>query len=81
MEWSHTPIQIVATIIYLRVSLKAVVVNPKGEVLIVKEAGRDWWDITGGGLDHGETIKGALTRELFEEVGYKGDFEYGAILA
>ena len=64
-----------------RVSLKAVVINPKGEVLIVKEDGRDWWDIPGGGLDHGETIREALSRELFEEVGYKGDFEYEAVLA
>lgn len=64
-----------------RVSLKAVVISPKGEVLIVKEDGRDWWDTPGGGLDHGETIREALARELFEEVGYRGDFRYEAILA
>lgn len=64
-----------------RVSLKAVILNDKGEVLIVKEHDRDWWDLPGGGIDHGETIKEALARELFEEVSYQGDFEYKTILA
>jgi 8-oxo-dGTP pyrophosphatase MutT (NUDIX family) len=62
-----------------RVSLKAVVINDDGEVLIVKEAGRDWWDIPGGGLDHGESIKEALIRELHEEVGFSGDLTYEPI--
>ena len=34
-----------------RVSLKAVIFNENNEVLIVKESGRDWWDIPGGGMD------------------------------
>jgi len=63
-----------------RVSLKAVILNESRQVLIVKEHDRDWWDIPGGGLDHGETIKGALARELYEEVGLEDDFEYEAIL-
>ena len=36
-----------------RVSLKAVIFNENDEILIVKESGRDWWDIPGGGIDHG----------------------------
>ena len=40
-----------------RVSLKSVIFNDHGEVLVVKESGRDWWDIPGGGMDHGESIK------------------------
>ena len=63
-----------------RVSLKAVILNENNQVLIVKEHGRDWWDIPGGGLDHGEHVKEALARELYEEVGYEGDFEYEVIL-
>ena len=62
-----------------RVSLKAVVINDEGKVLIVKETDRDWWDIPGGGLDHGESIKEALIRELHEEVGFSGDLEYEPI--
>lgn len=65
----------------IRVSLKAVIFDDQGRVLVVKESGRDWWDIPGGGLDHGETIKEALARELFEEVSLEGDFEYEALLA
>lgn len=65
----------------IRVSLKAVILNDKGEVLVVKEADRDWWDIPGGGIDHGETIKSALARELLEEVGYEGEFVYETLLA
>lgn len=64
-----------------RVSLKAVLFNQDGHVLVVKEADRDWWDIPGGGIEHGESIKEALARELEEEVSLKGDFEYQAILA
>lgn len=63
-----------------RVSLKAVILNDNGHVLVVKESGRDWWDIPGGGLDHGESIKQALARELREEVSLRGDFQYEVIL-
>ena len=65
----------------IRVSLKAVILDDEGRTLVVKERGRDWWDIPGGGIDHGETIKEALARELFEEVSLKGDFEYETLLA
>lgn len=59
-----------------RVSLKAFIQNEKGEVLVVKEKGRDWWDLPGGGMDHGDTFQTTLARELEEEIGYKGDFTY-----
>lgn len=57
-----------------RLSLKAVIRNDRGEVLAVKESGRDWWGLPGGGIDHGETITEGLRRELFEEIGLTGDF-------
>jgi ADP-ribose pyrophosphatase YjhB (NUDIX family) len=62
-----------------RISLKALVFNDNGEVLLVKESGRDVWDIPGGGIDHGETIKDAISRELKEEVNLIGDFDYQVI--
>lgn len=62
-----------------RASLKAVIFNNDGFVLVVKERGRDWWGIPGGGMDHGESIKDALARELYEEVMLQGDFEYQVI--
>lgn len=64
-----------------RISLKAVIFNEEGHVLIVKEHGHDWWDIPGGGINHGESIKEAIARELYEEVSLQGDFEYKTILA
>lgn len=65
----------------IRVSLKSVIFDDQGRLLVVKEAGRDWWDLPGGGLDHGESIQQALARELFEEVSLTGDFQYQTILA
>lgn len=64
-----------------RVSLKCLIQNNKGEVLVVKESGRaDYgWDIPGGGIDHEEAIKDALARELREEVNLSGDFSYKII--
>jgi len=63
-----------------RVSLKAVILNEKNQVLVVKERGRDWWGIPGGGIDHGESIKEGLARELKEEVSLEGDFQFEPIL-
>lgn len=57
-----------------RISLKAYIENDKGEVLVVKEMGREWWDLPGGGMDYEEDFEAALRRELEEEVGYTGKF-------
>lgn len=57
-------------------SLKCVIRNDAGEVLAVKEVGRDFWDLPGGGMDHGESIQAAITRELHEEIGLTGAFTY-----
>lgn len=59
-----------------RISLKGFVVNDEGKILVVKETGRDYWDLPGGGMDHGEDIKTALAREMKEEVNMTGDFTY-----
>lgn len=55
-----------------RVSVKALVVND-GKVLLVKEDDDDFWDIPGGGLDHGESLNEALIREVTEELGVPTD--------
>jgi len=62
-----------------RISIKGLVKNEKGEVLVVKETGRDWWDLPGGGMDHSEDIKAAIAREMKEEVNLNGDFKYRVI--
>lgn len=62
-----------------RISIKSLVVNSTGEVLVVKEAGREWWDLPGGGMDHGENLAAAIAREMREEVNLVGDFSYRII--
>lgn len=59
-----------------RLSIKGIIFNDVGEILFVKESGRDWWDLPGGGMDHGEDIKTAIAREMKEEVNLTGDFTY-----
>ena len=59
-----------------RLSIKGIIFNDVGEVLFVKESGRDWWDLPGGGMDHGEDIKAVIAREMKEEVNLTGDFTY-----
>ena len=59
-----------------RVSIKALIYNDAGQILVVKEIDRTYWDLPGGGMDFGETFESALKRELYEEVGYKGGLRY-----
>lgn len=61
-----------------RVSLKAVIYNEQGQLLVVKEHGLNW-GLPGGGMDFGETFGDALARELKEEVGYTGEFTFDVI--
>ena len=62
-----------------RISIKCLIRDGNGNVLVVKETGRGWWDLPGGGMDHGESIRSAIAREMEEEVSLKGDFEYHVI--
>ena len=51
-----------------RVSIKALVFNEDGEILLCQEKNGKW-DMPGGGIDHGETPQEALKREVMEEMG------------
>lgn len=52
---------------FYRVSVKALIRNEKGHVLVLKE-NQDTWSLPGGGLDHGENAAAGLRRELKEEL-------------
>ena len=58
---------------FYRVSIKALIKNDRGEVLVVKEH-QDKWELPGGGLDQGETIHDCLKRELKEELNVTNEF-------
>lgn len=59
-----------------RISLKALIYNDAGQILVVKEINRTYWDLPGGGMDYDEDFESSLKRELYEEVSYKGDLRY-----
>lgn len=50
-----------------RVAIRALITQ-NDKVLLVKED-EEWWAFPGGGIDHGEAIESALTREIEEELG------------
>ena len=59
---------------FYRISLKALIRNEDGDILVNREKGRDHFSLPGGGWDHGETDIQCLQRELFEELGFNGEF-------
>ena len=53
---------------YYRMSIKGIVIDEQGRVLLAKE-GNGLWEMLGGGLDHGEDPMTCLRREIGEETG------------
>jgi len=51
------------------VGVKAVIVNEKGEVLLVKHTYQDGWHLPGGAVKKGESVSKGIEREIREEVG------------
>lgn len=45
----------------------------EGQVLLVKDARVNKWELPGGGVDQGETVEQALVREIKEETGLEAD--------
>jgi 8-oxo-dGTP pyrophosphatase MutT (NUDIX family) len=49
--------------------IKAIIRNPEGCVLLLKRQGREGWDLPGGRVQQGESVKETLKREIEEETG------------
>lgn len=55
---------------FYRFSVHAVITNSEGKVLLLKQTyGDKRWGLPGGGVEPGETIHQAITRECKEEMG------------
>lgn len=59
------------------VGLKALILNPEGKMLLIKRSRgntlADTWDIPGGRMQFGESLREALQREMREETGLELD--------
>ncbi|MBR0904011.1 NUDIX domain-containing protein [Bradyrhizobium liaoningense] len=51
----------------MTLGVRAVVLDPENRVFLVKHSYVSGWYLPGGGVDFGETMEGALRRELKEE--------------
>jgi 8-oxo-dGTP pyrophosphatase MutT (NUDIX family) len=50
-------------------SANVIVVNDRGEILLIRRTDNGNWAVPGGGMDLGESITQAAIRETFEETG------------
>ncbi len=51
----------------LTLGVRAVVIRPDGKIFLVRHSYAEGWYLPGGGVEVGETLLAALTRELAEE--------------
>lgn len=62
---------------FFSVGLKALILNPAGKMLLIKRSKgntlSDMWDIPGGRIQFGESLREALQREIQEETGMELD--------
>ena len=72
--------EVTQTVQYLRkamqgedtnISVKAVIRDPAGRMLVLRDAYSDYWDLPGGHVQEGETLEIGLRREIQEETGMK----------
>jgi len=58
-----------------RIRVAGILLNSHGEVLMIEhqKEGKEYWLLPGGGVDYGEEVKTALSREFLEETGLDVD--------
>ena len=50
-------------------AVSAIVPDEDGRVLLIRRTDNNYWSIPGGGLEPGESVRQATTREVMEETG------------
>jgi len=55
----------------VNLSVKALIRDAAGRLLLLKDARSHWWDLPGGHVHGGETLEEAIEREVFEETGLR----------
>ena len=53
----------------INLSTKAIILDTRGYVLVLKDAYSEYWDLPGGHVNDGEDVDSGLKREVFEETG------------
>jgi len=54
---------------FYRISIKVLIKDSDDKLLVVQDTTNNIWEVPGGGLDHGETIRQTAAREIQEELG------------
>lgn len=59
-----------------RIGVSALIFDEERRVLLAHRRDIDWWNLPGGGMEHGETVEEAVIREVREETGLEVEVKY-----
>jgi len=59
-----------------RIGVFALIFDEDQRVLLAHRRDIDWWNLPGGGMEHGETVEEAVCREVREEIGLEVEVKY-----
>jgi 8-oxo-dGTP diphosphatase len=59
-----------------RIGVFALIFDENQRILLAHRRDIDWWNLPGGGMEHGETVEDAVRREVREETGLEVEVKY-----
>lgn len=59
-----------------RIGVFALIFDNNQRILLAHRRDIDWWNLPGGGMEHGETVEEAVCREVREETGLEVEVKY-----